>query len=308
MPFPSGDPKYTERSLVLRSGLRVRTVESVGELAPAPLVLLLPGWGCSAYSYRHALPALAAAGFRAVAAELKGAGFSDKPSSPSEYTRESLVAQVMDIIDELGADRLSLVGHSMGGGIAVRVALEAPTRMTRLVLIAPTNLGGLRLIRFARPLLPAALRRIAPYIAVRPLFWVLLRAVYGDLSKPTRNDVDEYHAPSKDPAFARAQHSLLREYDWTPIDDGVLSQLQVPTLLIYGTRDRFVMRDGMERLVRLAPFVKTHIVAGAGHSLPEEAPALVNPLIVKFLLAQNSDLAARNSHSTTGARMDGRGT
>lgn len=291
MPFPSGDPDYTERFVLLRSGLRVRTVERGDELAPP--VLLIPGWGCSAYSYRHTMPALAAAGFRAIAAELKGEGFSDKPPSPSEYTRESLVAHVLEIIDALGADRIALVGHSMAGGIAVLVALEAPARVARMVLIAPTNLGSLRLVRFARPLLPAALHGIAPYFAVRPLFWVLLRTVYGDLSKPTSRDMDEYLAPSNDPAFARSQHSLLREYDWSAIDAERLGELRVLTLLIHGTRDRFVMRDGMERLARLVPFVETHVVEGAGHSVQEEAPELVNAAIVKFLLAHGAQLAAR---------------
>ena len=77
--YPAHDPVATSRLVRLRSGLRARVVEA-GPLDGAPVVLL-HGWACSAYSFRHQLPALAEAGFRAVAIDVRGYGRSSATRS-----------------------------------------------------------------------------------------------------------------------------------------------------------------------------------------------------------------------------------
>src|SRR2546423_3442498 len=86
--FPAGDPGYRVNFPRLRSGIRVRVVEK-GHVS-APSVLMIHGWGCSAYIFREIMPAVAEAGFRAIAVDLKGHGLSDKPQQArsEEHTSE----------------------------------------------------------------------------------------------------------------------------------------------------------------------------------------------------------------------------
>ena len=101
-------------------GCRVRCIES-GD-AHAPPVVLLPGWGCSAYSFRGNIGALAAAGFHVVVVEPPGQGWSDKPRDPAAYTLPSLARAVLAVLDRLGIRNAAFVGQSLGGAIALQIA------------------------------------------------------------------------------------------------------------------------------------------------------------------------------------------
>lgn len=278
--FPAGVAGITANFLALRSGLRVRVVEAGA--AGAPPVVLLAGWGCSAYLYRKNLPALAAAGFRGIAVDLKGQGLSDKPLAPEAYTLDSLAAHVLDILDALERPEVMLVGLSLGGAIAMQVALRAPERVHKLALLNAVGLGPVRLVAVARAL-PAALGALLPHVARRWMFALALRAAYGTLARPTARDVDEYHAPARDPAFVRSLWSLLREVDWQPRTPAELARLTMPVLVIAGTRDRLVSPHGVEARARAMPRARALLIAGAGHACAEEAPAAVNRALVDFL-------------------------
>src|SRR5438874_13730621 len=111
--FPAGDPAYRVSYPRLESGLKVRVIER-GPSSSPPIVLV-HGWGCSVYVFRRNMPALADAGFRAIAVDLKGHGLSDKPIGPEDYTIDSLVEHLREILDALGLERPALAGHSLGG-------------------------------------------------------------------------------------------------------------------------------------------------------------------------------------------------
>src|SRR5690242_15720244 len=105
--FPAGDPAYRVSYPRLRSGIRIRVVERGDHGAPP--VLMIHGWGCSAYIYRENMPAIARAGFRAIAFDLKGHGLSDKPQNETEYTIQSLIDHVGEVIGTLELDQPTLV-------------------------------------------------------------------------------------------------------------------------------------------------------------------------------------------------------
>src|SRR6476661_6622546 len=128
--FPGADPAYRVSFPRLRSGLRVRVVET-GQVE-APPVLMLHGWGCSAYTFHRNLPAVAAAGFRAIAVDLKGHGVSDKPRGEGEYTIDSLVQHIAEILDALCIERVRLVGDSVGGALTYHFAARFPARIESL--------------------------------------------------------------------------------------------------------------------------------------------------------------------------------
>ncbi len=107
------------------NGIRLRVaVEGDG-----PLVILVHGWPELWYSWRHQIPALAAAGWRVVAPDMRGYGGSDKPHEVEAYGMRTLTADVVGLIDAFGEERAVLVGHDWGAPICWHTALLHPGRV-----------------------------------------------------------------------------------------------------------------------------------------------------------------------------------
>ena len=110
--------------------LHVGDIElSVDEVGDGPPVILLHGFPELAYSWRHQLPALAAAGFRAIAPDQRGYGSSEKPDGVEPYAHEHLVNDVFSLADALDIDRFHLVGHDWGSIVAFTAAVTRPERL-----------------------------------------------------------------------------------------------------------------------------------------------------------------------------------
>lgn len=277
--FPAGRDGFRVEYLVLASGVRLRVVESgPGDGAP---VVLLHGWGASVYMYRFLLADLAARGFHAIAIDFRGHGLSDKPTAPGEYRREKLVADVKEALDLLEVrGRFALVGQSMGGAVALELAIDLADRVSRLVLINPAGISPVRVARIvaiSRPWLDQYTSHITP----RWLVWFLLRSCYGDAGRMRDRDVDEYWAPSQFTGYGRAMRALVREFGWEPLPAARLERLVAPTLLVVGTIDRVIPSSarGAPRL----PRVELAVIDGAGHVAHEERPEVVDPMIADFL-------------------------
>jgi pimeloyl-ACP methyl ester carboxylesterase len=108
----------------------------IAEQGKGPLVVLLHGFPESWYSWRHQLPALAAAGYRAVAPDLRGYGQTDAPAEVAQYSQLHLVGDLIALLDELGADQAVLVGHDFGAVVAWNAALLRPDRISGVVALA----------------------------------------------------------------------------------------------------------------------------------------------------------------------------
>jgi len=112
--------------------IRHRTVDVGGarihwaECGAGPVALMIHGFPESWYSWRHQLPALAAAGYRAVAIDVRGYGRSSKPRSVDEYRMVRMVSDVVGVIDALGSDDVTIIGHDWGAPIAWNTALLRP--------------------------------------------------------------------------------------------------------------------------------------------------------------------------------------
>lgn len=107
-------------------------VHEQGSGAP---VILVHGFPELAYSWRHQLPALADAGYRAIAPDMRGYGGTDKPTSVSEYTIQKLVGDITGLMDALAIDQAIVVGHDWGAMLAWQMALLAPERMSGLIAL-----------------------------------------------------------------------------------------------------------------------------------------------------------------------------
>jgi len=279
--FPAGDPAYRVSFLQLRSGIRIRAVER-GDPASPP-VLLIPGWGCLVYTYNRNMPVLADAGFRVIAVDLKGHGLSDKPLASAEYTIESLVEHLHDILDALDLERPALVGHSLGGSLIYHFAARYPERVLCLGMLSPVGLKGVPLMRLYRFLTPAALTPLIRMIKPRVIVTLALMRVYGKRAHFTQRDVEEYLAPSQFPNFALAMRELLHMYDWNAADGRQLARVDLPAAGAWGSRDHLMPDDGMGIYISLVPQVVLRAIRDAGHIITEETPDEVNEVLIALL-------------------------
>ena len=106
---------------------------AVYELGDGPPVILVHGFPELAYSWRHQLPALAAAGYRAIAPDMRGYGGSGKPKVVTDYAIQNLIADVEGLMEALSIDKAVMIGHDWGAMLAWHMALLAPERLAGLV-------------------------------------------------------------------------------------------------------------------------------------------------------------------------------
>jgi pimeloyl-ACP methyl ester carboxylesterase len=237
--------------------------------------VFIHGWGCSAYFFRHLLPPVMATGRRVVALDLRGHGGSDKPLEEECYTQVALREFVEQALGALRLPPAHFVAHSLGGAVTMDVLGAAPRLARTLTLLAPVGLGALRFIRLGRLLTPRMVAPLVPYGVPRWSIPLVLRAVYGERGRWARRDVDEYWAPTADPAFALALRALLHRFRFEPRSDDELSRLIMPTLVILGSRDLLVRSDAAHKRSQRLPAARSVLVPGAGHVLAEEVPDVV---------------------------------
>jgi pimeloyl-ACP methyl ester carboxylesterase len=276
--FPAREPGYRVSLLPLRSGIRIRVVER-GEVGGAP-VLMLPGWGSTVYLWRKNLPAIADAGYRGIAVDLKGSGLSDKPLGENEYTSDAMISHLGEILDALALERPVIVGHSQSATIAFRFAKRFPSRLRGLVLLSPVGHAGVKNLWLYKLLTPRIIRRILPSLCNREAIRITLHRVYGKLGSFTERDVDEYHAPCQFRDFPIAQRDSLHAFDWR---EPVRGPVKLPALLMGGTEDHLLHRDALADFARAIPGIEIIEIPGAGHIIPEEAYKQVNTALTRFL-------------------------
>jgi pimeloyl-ACP methyl ester carboxylesterase len=123
--------------MIESNGIHLR----IAEMGKGPLVILVHGWPESWYSWRHQLPALAAAGYHAVALDMRGYGKSDKPQAVDDYDIHHVSADIVGVIDALGEKSAMLIGHDWGAIVAWQCMLLYPQRFTALVAMSVPYAG-----------------------------------------------------------------------------------------------------------------------------------------------------------------------
>ena len=242
-------------------------------------VILLHGIAASLYDWNRLMPDLAGCGYRALALDLPGHGESFKPTDPEAYQVETLYEHLEQwIVEQAGVQPHVLVGHSMGGYLSLLYALRNPDRVRGLVLINP-----LYSPHQLSPLLQSVRRR--PAIGEKALRatpeWLMNLLMGWDPSKPADFPPEARRQIAND--YKRASPHIVyitRAFpDLTPL----LTQLTVPTLLIWGEKDQTLQPASFHRLAKLIPGVATSAIPGCGHQPHIGQPALVNHLTLDFL-------------------------
>jgi pimeloyl-ACP methyl ester carboxylesterase len=125
-------PEVTHR-MIETNGIRLH----VAEQGEGPVIILCHGFPECWYSWRHQLPALAKAGFRAVAPDLRGYGLSDRPEEEEKYTILHDIGDIVGLVDALGAKQAVIAGHDIGAAIAWQTALLRPDRFRAVIALSP---------------------------------------------------------------------------------------------------------------------------------------------------------------------------
>jgi 4,5:9,10-diseco-3-hydroxy-5,9,17-trioxoandrosta-1(10),2-diene-4-oate hydrolase len=252
-----------------------------------PVVLLHGGGpGASGMSnYARNVDALAQ-WFRVIVPDLPGYGRSSKNLDHSDPFGD-LAAAVGGLLDALGIDRAHLVGNSYGGAAALRLALERPDRVGRMVLMGPGGIGTTR-----RPPTPGLKRLLGYYGGEGPTRAKLERFIREDLvydgARVSAEMIEERYRASLDPEVVAnpplrrpaGLRTLLR-MDLTR--DPRLSRLVAPTLVLWGAEDRVNRPSGGRMLADRMPNCDLYLVARTGHWVQWERPELFNAITVAFL-------------------------
>lgn len=239
--------------------------------------LLLHGYGGSSFSFRHWASHLAGRG-HVLMVDMKGFGRAPKPDD-GLYGPGDLAAVVTRYVLREGLQRLTLVGHSLGGGVALHVALSLRDEgrhhtLERLVLMAgaaymqplPPFVALARHPRFTRVLL----RALGPRVVVGQA----LRTIVFDPTTVTGGQIRAYAEPMAGEAAERALLDAARQI--VPPDLGALTarygEITAPTLLLWGRQDRAVPLWVGERLASALPAARLHVLERCGHLPAEERP------------------------------------
>ncbi len=283
---PDGPGRLRIRSVQTRAG-SISTMEA-GTGEP---VLLLHGLGATKASFLPTIGALTPA-YRTIAVDLPGFGDSSKPLLGS-YDARFFSDAIEALLDALELDRAHVVGNSMGGRVAIEVGLQAPHRVGRVVLLAP-SLAWLRARPWAPYLrwIPTQLGAIQP--APRRVVEMLVRrAIPGASEEWTSAGIDEflrcYLQPTGRAAFYAAARSIYLEEPHGP--DGFwtrLPSLKPEALFVWGRRDVLVPL-AFARHVREGLPAARHLELDCGHVPQLERPRETHQAIEQFLGADRLD-------------------
>jgi pimeloyl-ACP methyl ester carboxylesterase len=269
------------------------------EAGQGPLVVLLHGFPEFWFSWRLQIPALAAAGFRVVAPDMRGYNLSSRPSKVAAYDTDRLADDVRGLIRELGAERAHLAGHDWGAAAAWITAMNHPEVVERLAILNVPHprrmLQGLRTPRqlakswyilfFQLPWLPE--------LSARARGWWGWRRLFEREARPgayTPEDIERYveawSQPGAPTAMLNYYRAALRQSPRRA--EARIRPVEAPTIVIWGQRDLHLGAElaeperadvpNLERVVRLPE---------ASHWVHQDEPERVNELLVEFFSARS---------------------
>ena len=264
-------------------GKRIRTggfetnLHDLGQGAPL-LMIHGSGPGVSAYAnWRLAMPALAAVR-RVIAPDMVGFGFTDRPAGVA-YTMATWVQQALDVLDALGVAQADVVGNSFGGGLALALAIHAPQRVRRLVLMGSVGVPfaiteGLDAVWGYQPSFES-MRRLMDWFAF-------------DRSLVTDELAQLRYQASIRPGFQESFAAMFpaprqRWVDAMASAEANIRALPHQTLVVHGREDQVIPLQTSLTLATLIPRAQLHVFGQCGHWTQIEHAARFNRLVADFL-------------------------
>ncbi len=246
-------------------------------------ILLVHGFGASTFSWRYTAPYLEAAGYRVIAVDLPGFGFSERKKGleHSADARAELLWLLLDLLDP--GEKWHLIGHSMGGATVMAMALQQPDRVNSLTLAA----GALAVFE---PSVWNALLKYPPlgrwfrvlgtrFLLNEKRVEMLLSSAYG--RQPSGEEIQGYYLPLKLEETDAVLVDLINTAP-VPLLDRVGS-LTLPVLCIWGEDDTWIPLERGRELVSLIEGAELVVLPAEGHCPMETSPDLFNRELLLFL-------------------------
>ena len=269
-------------------------------------IMLLHGFGATSYTWRSWIGGLAKE-HRVWAVELKGHGSAPAPRDDL-YSIHDHADLVHRLILQRDLRQLTLVGHSMGGGVALLVALRllGEERLARLVLVSsaayPQRLPPFIALAGQGRLAEWALRIFPKRLLIR---WVLSSIVF-DRERVTDTQVEAYAEPLFSPAHRRALIKTAARIIPPDLEDITrrIPEIDLPTLLLWGRHDWVVPLDVADRLLAALPSAQLEVMEECGHVPPEELPKESLEIVLKFLRGGEDDPSPQTPDTSGPAEAD----
>jgi pimeloyl-ACP methyl ester carboxylesterase len=270
------------------AGMRIHYQEAGDEKAPA--LVLIHGLISSTLVWSEVFLPLADSGFRVIAIDLPGYGYSDKPAD-GRYTIDSQAHAVVSLMDRLGIDSAAIVGVSYGGAIAATIALDYPERVKRLVLV-----GAVSSDEPKKKLLLRILQIPIVGDIVTPLFlgsrWVLRRRMeeaYRRIGKRLdEHMVSARHHVLETANMQRAMIRTVRRWNANRIQRQA-PLIRASTLLVWGEADSHVPLSEGFRLRDAIPGARLIVIRNCGHLPPAESPDTFVKVVRDFCQAEHAE-------------------
>lgn len=278
-PAYAEDPQALAGRSVTVGGIPIHYVDTRPEGGAATL-LCVPGYNGSVAEFLPIMRRLPSS-WRLVAVDLPGNGKSGKPDIA--YSISGFVDFLSAFSSEIGLSRFTLVGHSMGGQIAVHFTHRFPQTVERLILLDPYGLEG-----EADAWMPLA--RSGPIVDIAlamntRLFieWSLRLNLFYDPAKVSEEYIDAAAEAMLSPEGRNSVSRITREVLGTEPVDALLPQIDQETLLLWGEEDRLLEPKWSMRFAALLPRVRLRMVPQCGHSPAVEQPDGTAALIADFV-------------------------
>jgi len=276
MPRSSVPPPAPGERDTLVDGVRWRSREAEGRGDP---VVYVHGLLASSATWQDVLVP-ASAGRPAIAVDLPGFGFSDRPPA-YDYSVGGESRALAAFLDARGIGRAVLVGNSLGGAAAMLLAADRPERVAGLVLVDPASPSG-RIPWTILGLRTPWLGETALALASRPFIAYGLRhRLYARGTRVTEGAIDDAWRPLRIPGTRRAALAAIRSDPRAHL--GVEARVRVPTLIVWGERDRLLPASEGERMASRIAGAELRVIPDAGHLPQRERPEAVAAAVAGFV-------------------------
>ncbi len=260
-----------------------------------PAVVLVHGLLGYSFNWRRVIPILARQN-EVFAPDMPGAGFSECRAG-LDFRLIGAARRLLAFLDAAGVGSCDLVGSSYAGSTAVMLAGSAPSRIRSLVLVSPANpwsrIGRKRLALLRNPLVALLFPTLAR--AAHPMHRYLVRRMWGDPRLVTKETLDGYIRPLVRPGVFEHAGKIVQTWnsDMRELESTLPKIAGIPSLLVWGSKDRVVDLRSAEILAQRLPGARLAVMKGAGHLPYEENPEEFSRIVSEFFRDVRSTDTAR---------------
>ena len=245
-----------------------------------PVVVWLHGSGPGASghsNFKGNYPAIAEQGFRSIVIDIVGFGFSDKPDDV-EYPLSFFVECARQTLAVIGVERCTVVGNSLGGAIAIGMALEHPELVEKLILMAPGGLSPMS--EYGQ--MPGMQKMFQVYGSGEPVTPAIMKDLFAfGLMHSPRHATDELVAERMQ--VMQLMNGQVMSAMQIPVLVERLAELQCPVLGFWGTNERMMPDSGIMNFAKNCPQLRLLLVSECGHWVMVEHQQMFNRMCVDFL-------------------------